>query len=118
MTAKEITRNLLHIILGLIVWNFFTNKTHLNWGEFALWKALVMGGISYVVGTVCGNCHEWAQEFVSKGSFSDLDVKLTAGGFVLGGLLAYAFNVPIWLFSVAIGVYVLDWVRIIFKWEI
>lgn len=111
-------RNIAHIIIGLIVWNYIASQTDLAWGKFDLAKAFFVSLLSGIFGVACGLVHEWLQEMVSDNAFSWLDVKLTAGGFVLGGLLSYAFNVPIWLFSVAIGVYVLDWVRIIFKWEI
>jgi len=101
-------RNALHIIIGFIFWNYITYKLDLSWGDFKVWKALVLALISGVVGAVCGSCHDWLQENASEGSFSDLDVKLTAGGFVAGGLC--------WLFSIAIGVVIIDWLRNIFKW--
>ena len=112
------TRNILHIIIGFIFWNYLATVTNLAWGNFDLGKGFIVAILSGIFGGACGLVHEWLQEMVSDNAFSWLDVKLTAGGFVLGGLLAYAFNVPIWLFSVAIGVYVLDWVRIIFKWDL
>lgn len=109
-------RNALHIIIGFIFWNYIATVTNLAWGNFDLGKGFIVALISGVVGAVCGLCQEWLQEKLSEGSFSPTDIKLTAIGFILGGLLAYAFCVPSWLFSVAIAVVILDWLRNIFKW--
>jgi hypothetical protein len=110
-------RNALHIIIGFIVWNYIATVTNLAWGNFDLGKGFIVALISGVVGAVCGLCQEWLQEMISAKAFSWLDVKLTAIGFVAGGLLAYAFCVPSWLFCLAIGVVIIDWLRNIFKWE-
>lgn len=110
-------RNALHIIIGFIFWNYITFNLDLSWGDFRVWKALVVALISGVVGAVCGSCHEWLQEKLSKGSFSLTDVKITAIGFICGGLLAYAFCVPSWLFCLAISAVIFDWLRVIFKWK-
>jgi hypothetical protein len=111
-------RNILHVIIGFIVWNYMATVTNLAWGEFGLDKVFPIIIISGIFGAVCGLCQEWLQEQISKGSFSDFDVKLTAIGFVSGGLLAYAFCVPSWLFCVAIAVVIIDWLRNIFKWKV
>ena len=110
-------RNALHIIIGFIVWNYIATVTNLAWGEFTADKLLPIIIISAIFGGVTGLVNEWIQEQISNGSFSDLDVKLTSGGFILGGLFAYAFCVPSWLFSIAIGVVIIDWLRNIFKWK-
>jgi hypothetical protein len=109
-------RNALHIIIGFIFWNYIATVTNLAWGKFGLDKVFPIVIISGIFGAVTGLVNEWLQEQISNGSFSDLDVKLTAIGFVSGGLLAYAFCVPSWLFCVAIAVVILDWLRNIFKW--
>jgi hypothetical protein len=109
-------RNALHIIIGFILWNYIATVTNLAWGNFDLGKGFIVALISGVVGSVCGLCQEWLQEMISENAFSWLDVKLTSGGFILGGLFAYAFCVPSWLFSIAIGVVIIDWLRNIFKW--
>lgn len=116
MTAKEITRNLAHIIIGLIVWNYIASNTDLAWGTFDLGKGFIVAVLSGIFGTVCGFAHEWLQEMISEKAFSWLDIKLTAGGFVAGGLLAYAFCVPSWVFCLAISLVIFDWLRILFKW--
>lgn len=110
-------RNALHIIIGFIFWNYIATVTNLAWGEFTADKLLPIIIISAIFGGVTGLVNEWLQQQISKGSFSDLDVKLTAVGFVAGGLLAYAFCVPSWLFCLAISLVILDWLRIIFKWK-
>jgi hypothetical protein len=109
-------RNALHIIIGFIFWNYIATVTNLAWGSFDLGKGFLVALISSVVGAVCGLCQEWLQEMISAKAFSWLDVKLTAIGFILGGLFAYAFCVPSWLFSLSIGVVIIDWLKNIFKW--
>jgi len=110
-------RNILHIIIGFIFWNYIATVTNLAWGEFDLFKSIGVIALSTIVGGTCGSVNEWLQEMISAKAFSWLDVKLTAIGFVAGGLLAYAFCVPSWLFCLAIAVVILDWLRIIFKWK-
>jgi hypothetical protein len=109
-------RNALHIIIGFIFWNYIATVTNLAWGEFDFFKAIGVTILSAIIGAVFGLCQEWLQEMISAKAFSWLDVKLTSGGFILGGLFAYAFCVPSWLFSIAIGVVIIDWLRNIFKW--
>ena len=112
------TRNILHIIIGFIFWNYLATVMNLAWGNFDLAKAFFVSLLSAIIGGAFGSVNEWLQEMISEKAFSWLDIKLTSGGFVAGGLLAYAFCVPSWLFCLAIAVVIFDWLRNIFKWKL